>query len=239
MLSSDWITNGWIDFELKKYQVMAYLQKVRGHFGRTELFPMLQDLVFHFRNLKDLKEKKQLFYDQFSYRITQADWKKLELTYEKIVQDDDLMQELETIVNWALPQMELAVEEGKEIYQEVEHQIEISPVGLMTAYPDEGFAFFWVEGQTTTDIYDYKITLFTDAEERFRGIHLNYLSSVERSVGQSLEQIKWTLLKKRAILSQTPGAYLVYSKKDYPKNETLLPIAKRLLAGYIVKTSGI
>ena len=64
-LSKDWLTQGLIDFEYKKYVLMAYLQTVKNSFGKVELYPFLADLVFHYRNLQALKENKALIRESF------------------------------------------------------------------------------------------------------------------------------------------------------------------------------
>ena len=46
-LSQDWLTQGLIDFEYKKYVLLAYLKTAKESFGRVELYPFLTDLVFH------------------------------------------------------------------------------------------------------------------------------------------------------------------------------------------------
>ena len=38
-LSKDWITEKHIDFEYKKYVLLAYLQEVEKHFEMTSLYP--------------------------------------------------------------------------------------------------------------------------------------------------------------------------------------------------------
>ena len=64
-LSNDWLTQGLIDFEYKKYLLLAYLQTVKSSFGKGELYPFLADLVFHYRNLQALKENKSLIREAF------------------------------------------------------------------------------------------------------------------------------------------------------------------------------
>ena len=49
-LSPDWITEKHIDFEYKKYVLLAYLQEVNMNFEKTHLYPFLADLVDHYRN---------------------------------------------------------------------------------------------------------------------------------------------------------------------------------------------
>ena len=69
-LSKDWLTQGLIDFEYKKYVLLAYLQTVKKSFGKVELYPFLADLVFHYRNLVAVKENKALIRESFPKELS-------------------------------------------------------------------------------------------------------------------------------------------------------------------------
>jgi hypothetical protein len=129
-LSKDWLTQGLIDFEYKKYILLAYLKKVNSYFTRTELYPFLGDLVLHYRNLLAIKENKTILRDSFPKEISLEELNKLELTYKKIIEDDDIMTELESIIEFAIPKIKDSLQEGSVIYEYVESQCEISPVSL-------------------------------------------------------------------------------------------------------------
>ncbi len=43
-LSETWFAEGFIDFELKKYTLLAYLQQVSACFNESKLYPQLSDL---------------------------------------------------------------------------------------------------------------------------------------------------------------------------------------------------
>ena len=45
-LSETWFAEGYIDFELKKYTLLAYLQEVDKYFGQNKLNPQLSDVIF-------------------------------------------------------------------------------------------------------------------------------------------------------------------------------------------------
>ena len=102
-LSKDWLTQGLIDFEYKKYVLMGYLQTVKNSFGKVELYPFLADLVFHYRNLQALKENKALIRESFPKEISLEEFKKLEISYREMIADDSVMSELESIINFSLP----------------------------------------------------------------------------------------------------------------------------------------
>src|SRR3954465_10370652 len=104
-LSKDLLTQGLIDFEYKKYLLLAYLQTVKASFGKVELYPFLGDLIFHYRNLVAVKENKTLIRDSFPKELSLEEIKKLELRYRELVEDDSVMNELENIIEFALPQI--------------------------------------------------------------------------------------------------------------------------------------
>jgi hypothetical protein len=89
-LKDNWLTEGLIDFEYKKYQFLAYFKEVKSSFNRVELYPFLSDLVFHYRNLVSLKENHSLLRDSFPKELSQEGLKNLELNYKRMIEDDFL-----------------------------------------------------------------------------------------------------------------------------------------------------
>ncbi|MEO1254782.1 MAG: hypothetical protein AAFY41_07855, partial [Bacteroidota bacterium] len=88
-LKHDWLTDGLIDYEYKKYILLAYLKDIKKRFNQSELYPFMSDLVFHYRNLLKVKQSKELMYESFPETLSKADFNKLQLTYNKIINDDE------------------------------------------------------------------------------------------------------------------------------------------------------
>src|ERR1700749_1817788 len=101
-LSKNWFIEGSIDFEYKKYILLNYLQEINRHFDKSRLYPNLADLIFHYNNLVDFKKNKTVLQQAFPQRLTQADIDAVKLTYQKIINDDQHMQEIEQIIAYAL-----------------------------------------------------------------------------------------------------------------------------------------
>ncbi|WP_237143972.1 hypothetical protein [Pontibacter pamirensis] len=78
-LPANWLTEGLLDFEYKKYLLLAYLKAAKTEFGKQRLYPVFSDLIMHYRNLQQVKAHKQLVYESFPERISRADFEKLEL----------------------------------------------------------------------------------------------------------------------------------------------------------------
>jgi hypothetical protein len=231
-LKENWLTDGLIDFEYKKYLLLAYLKSVRDSFQRVELYPFLADLVFHYRNMMALKENKALIYDRFPKHLSMDSLRTLELNYKKIIEDDAIMKEIESIIEFSLPQIQSSMKEGSVIYEYVESQCQISPVGLTALYANEGYLFISQPPENETEVYRYQVTIFDNSTEILRGIHTRYLLKARKSFSNTYEQLKLTLIKQYADLPN-PATYLVLSKLKFPLNHTLMPVAKRLLVKQI------
>lgn len=231
-LPINWLTEGFLDFEYKKYILLAYLKAVKAEFGANRLYPVFSDLIMHYRNLLQVKEHKQLVYEQFPQRISRADFEKLELVYEKIVDDDETMQQIEELIQYAAPRFGETLEEGKELYEFIERHIEISPVGITPIYRNEGYLFLDSYPSKDTQVYLYRITVFKNTYEQYRGINTEHVQTVRRGLGTTLESLKGQLIKERSELPN-PATFAVVSKIPVPIEHALLPIAKRSLVKYV------
>lgn len=234
-LSKDWLTEGLIDFEYKKYFLLAYLKDVKSSFSEMKMFPFLSDLVFHYRNLISLKQNKNLIYSNFPKSISKADFKKLELSYQKIIKDDEVMKEIQEIVDFSVPRVKEVLVEGKDIYEYIESNFEISSVGLSPLYVDEGYMFVHVDPEHETYIHKYSVSVFENAEEKFRGITTQWIETFRKSIFETFEKKKIELVKRFKTLPN-PATYLIVSKGGFPFESTLMPIAKRLLIRHIAST---
>src|SRR5687767_10970569 len=195
-LANDWLTQGLIDFEYKKYLLLAYLQTVKKSFGRVELYPFLADLVFHYRNLLAVKENKTLIRESFPKEISLEEFKKLELSYRELVEDDAIMSELESIIEFAIPHFQDSLKEGSVIYEYVESQCEISPVGVTPLYANEGYLFVTQVPEKQTNVYRYQVSIFEGSQEQLRSLNTQLVESIEKHPFSTYESLKLEMIKK-------------------------------------------
>lgn len=235
-LKENWLTEGLVDFEYKKYVLLAYLKHVKDSFKRVELYPILSDLVLHYRNLISLRDSKSLITDRFPKELSLEHINNLEINYRKIIEDDAIMKEIESIIQFSLPQLKTSLDEGSFIYEYVQSNCEITPIGLTALYANEGYLFISQPPEKETEVYRYQMTIFDSSNEVLRGIHIKHLIHEVRSISNSYEQIKLKLIRKFSDLPD-PATYLVVSKLKVPFVQTLMPVAKRLLVKQISKAA--
>jgi hypothetical protein len=231
-LSETWFADGYIDFELKKYTLLAYLKEIGKYFNENKLYPQLADVIFHYNNIVAFRENKRYLQEQFPKKLTGIQIEKLQVLYEQMIEDDELMEELEEIINYSAGKMRSTIQDGSEIYEFIENKLSISPVGIIPLENIEGY-FFLCEGHAkNTWVYQYRLSIFEKHDEKYRSIKTQFVDVWQRSIANSYENIKSELIRNKTDLPN-PAVYAIETELSYPLEETLLPVAKRTLVRYI------
>ena len=231
-LSKSWLTENHIDFEYKRYLLLAYLQSVNENFKEHRLYPQLSDLIGHYRSLLELREGKKNLYENFPGAIKSADMENFSIVYEKIIQDDELMKEIESIIEFSIPQIESHLHTGKKIYDMIEEHFNFFPVGIVPLHSDAGYLFLRDGTKSGTKVFEYQVSIFENANERYRAIRTKFISAYEKSISNTYESIKTNLLQANRQFPN-PAAYAVETDMLLPLEETFLPLAKRTLVKHI------
>jgi hypothetical protein len=227
-LPKNWITEGLIDFEYKKYQLLAYLQEADREFQAVKLYPMLSDLIDHHRVLHELNSGKTELSKLFPKALNGIDLQSAQLQYEPKVEDGEVMKEISQITEFALPRLSKQIEEGKSIYNFVEEQVEFEPVGILPIYNREGFVLMTRESSADVYAFRYKSNFLQMAGEKFRSITFWLLGIFQKNLINTLERLKMQLIREVKELPN-PATWRIHSPRVFPIEETLIPLSKRLL----------
>ena len=231
-LSEDWFMEGLIDLEYKKYLLLAYLQHVSREFAEVRLYPSFSDLIAHYNNLYSFQKSKEELYDRFARKLNEEELAKMRLVFQSDVSEEGELAELESIIAYAIPEIKTYLNDGKEIYEFIDSQLIISPVGISPLYKKEGYLFLKMENRQEIDAYDYSIIFFENINANYHGISLKYIDSFRQSFVNTYESIKLQLIRSHAKYPN-PATFLVFCPSVLPKESTLLPIAKRKFLSYM------
>ncbi len=231
-LSSQWLTDGILDFEYKKYVLLAYLQHVRGEFKNQMLFPHLPHVQEHYQSTVTFKKSKNSLRTNFPKDLTGLDPVRLRLMYKELYEDDVHLEHLNEILEFATSQFSTVIREGQSRLDEVEATLQISPIGIIPLRTEEGYLFLYRKVSQETTIFRYQVTLFDAKKERIMQTHL--VDSLRKSYYTTFENLKVELTRRYTQLPN-PATYMVESAREYPLNETLLPAARQLMVRYINK----
>jgi hypothetical protein len=222
----DWLTAEPLDLEYKQYTLLAYLQRVRLNFGQKKLYPDLSDLQRRYQHSRTIREAQYQLAEQFRRRVTGVDLRTQTLTYQTEFPDAAPVQELTHLLEYALPKLQGAVSEGQALYEEVEENLRVSPVGIVPLQRREGYLFVYESVQKQVRVYEYELLFFDNDVPPTRQLRMTPLEVHGKSVSTTFEYLKLDLVRRRKHLPN-PASYLIESRWPYPLEETLLPVARR------------
>jgi hypothetical protein len=226
-LSENWITEHTLDFEYKKYVLLAWLQNVEQHFKMIQLYPSLGELVNHYRNACGLRDGKMNLESNFPKEVKGIDGEKFRLMTEPVLQNEQIMNDIEKILEFSIPRFENSLKGGTELYEEVESGIAIFPVGISPIYKSEGYVLLR-ESTSTTRVYQYQVSIFESAESKWRALRTEFVGNHSNSFTVTYESIKMELIHTNEALPN-PAVFAAESRKPILVDETFLPLVKRLL----------
>ena len=231
-LSSDWFVEGTMDFEYKKYILLAYLKQVSEEFAKYKLYPSFSDLIHHYKNLTIFQENKKKLFEQFPAHLSEEEFLKMKLAFDPEVEDSPDLQEIESIVKYSLPVINDQLKEGKEIYELIDYHLDIEPIGITPLYKNEGYVLLRVMPQKDVKVFEYRIVFFENMEGNYHGISFQAIDTFRLSLVNTYEAIKRQLIKSYSKLPN-PATFLLAAKREFPEEQSLLPIAKRKMLAYL------
>lgn len=226
-LSENWLTEDLMDFEYKKYLVLGYLQNIQAHFKEQKLYPDFAELIAHYKNLLLLKNNATALENNFKKTLSGIDYANLKLQYKSII-DDESLSELKQIINFSEPLFEQELEKGKSIFDFAEQHIVTNHIGILPLYKMEGYFILLPFQSKYVTVYSYAFSKINLMQQDVYGLNCKYFSTHTLSLSNQVDKVKSDIIQANPELPN-PAVYLFKAKAELPKDETFLPIAKRLL----------
>ena len=229
-LNNDWLTEGIFDFEYKKYVLLSYLQHVEQQFTSDRYFPHFNELRIHFQSCVGLRSSKEAIKTAFPKTLKAINIQEMKLEYEENDQDGQYLGELNYILDFAIPLFSTTLDRGAARIAEISENISISPVGIVPLRTDEGYLLFLNPREKVVSIFQYGVTFFNEFKER--QIKTEFVDRERIGLGNTVSQLKVGLTKRNNQLPN-PATYVVESKYDYPLEETLLPVTRKIMLQHL------
>lgn len=225
-LEKNWFYKNLVDFEYKKYTLLAYLQHVEERFKTWKLYPPFADLIEHYRNLQFFIKNNEILESQFPKKLENINLKDLKLDYEIYKPDDQVMEEIKKIVEFSKTEIEYYLKEGKKLYESIQSNLYFEAIGVVPIYKNEGFILVQNGEKDLINSYRYELKLFENAYDQFRAINTSYVGTFELGFRVSYIHVKRKLIEENKELPN-PATFLFKTKWEIPEQESVLPIIKR------------
>ena len=227
-LKENWFSDGWIDYELKKYTLLAYLKHVDEFFKDTKVYPFLSDLITHYNNLVLYKTKKQDFESRLKKEIRGIDLKKMKIYFEKNEISSKALDEVLKIIQFAKKEIKKSINQGEEIYDHLSSKMSFDTVGLIPFYNKEGYIIISRDNDCISRVYEYNYSIIQHENDIFYNLKTEKIALEFNNITTSPTSIKLSLIKHFKNLPN-PATYQLHSYLNVSLEHSIIPIAKRWL----------
>ncbi len=234
-LPRDWVVLPAIDPELKRYILLAYLQRVGHRFAERKLYPYLEDLQDHVVELVRLRKSKDELARLVAGPLLGFDPRTGEAIHER-PEEDELLAMIDEVIDFSIPGMRKALSEGKELRQEISERINFFPVGIQPLNATEG----WLLLRTGSEVrvYGYAMPLLREANEelQYRSVNTRFATTYGLSMTCTYEHIR-SQLRSMHKERPNPATFVFEAEVPLPHIETFMPLAKQLVYEHISKAN--
>jgi hypothetical protein len=237
LMDTDWVFQGGIDSEQKKYELLSYFQKLNRNLEEFKLYPMFTELSLHLGNIQTLINKNQILYTEKKLKTTDEELLLSDLKLKDIpVLNDDEYKEYQKILIYSQPKLFDYFNITKSLWMIVSENIRINIKKNKKNIGNRSGFFYY---QTNDKIYVWKYE-----NKKVRKIENQYSTKLTLIYEDEIKKL--TLSEIISIFSKTydlkneknnPVFEIVCKNEQiFPLNETLLPIFKRKIMAYITQS---
>jgi len=225
-LSKYWITEPSIDFELKKYQLLGYLNFVQQNLEENRIFPYINDIQEHYQLVKSLRKSKHALLKNMKSEIESLDLIENKINYKEKNIDTTLIKEIDQIIDFSLEKLKTFRRLLLTHYKELIQTVKVEQIGVSPIYNQEGYLL--INSSERINVFGYKVDKLLPVIR----INTYYVDSYPVALSNSYENIKLDLISSNKELPN-PATYAIKSKEKLPLYETLLPMSKSMVFNYI------
>jgi hypothetical protein len=223
------------DLEINQYRILGGIKEINNDFEKKKIYPALAQLIYLNNSLKQIHEERESLNGKFPKAIKGLDLKEQKLIFtvpsdfEKYKNVDQIFE----LIEWTLPYLKDAIEEGIVLYEFIEKNISFSQVGILPVYKDEGYFMITDNIAFELQVHRYECSLFSSEKEKYRALKTELVKSEKQEIlRRSPESIKHELIKERQDLPN-PATFICDTDLDFPFMESIFPVAKRKLMSVI------
>ncbi|RJP72975.1 MAG: hypothetical protein C4539_02545 [Ignavibacteriales bacterium] len=219
------------DFEKSQYKLLGALKDYSSLLHKNKVYPALSDLIELEEILGGIVKERDQMEKVFPTLVNNKILINNSTGSEEINVTPGNIDQVFEFINWAYPKIQEAVNEGKALYSFVKENLLIEEIGIVPLYKNEGYFFITNHSNNTFNIYRFEIPFIAYESDECPAMKIELVKSYENYevISGDDHDLKISLAKGNNNLPN-PAAFKLECELDFPFEETILPIAKRLLA---------
>ena len=232
ILDTDWLFNGYMDVEHRRYVLLDYFTKMGKHLEEIKLYPMFLELSIHLGNIHTLlKDKKMLYVDKViptpDYELLPSDLKMKDIPVLTVEEETELYKILNESQILIRDYFNFAKSLWSLVYESIDIKVKHNKKNI---HSKKGFFYYKRDG----DVYVWKyITkkVYKVKDQYRTSLDLIYQGDIG---GLTIN----TILTKFSKTYETKGesklpVFEMFCDDKFPIDETLAPLFKRKLISFV------
>lgn len=232
ILDTDWLFNGYMDVEHRRYVLLDYFAKMGKHLEEIKLYPMFLELSIHLGNVHTLlKDKKMLYVDKViptpDYELLPSDLKMKDIPVLTVEEETELYKILNESQILIRDYFNFAKSLWSLVYESIDIKVKHNKKNI---HSKKGFFYYKRDG----DVYVWKyITkkVYKVKDQYRTSLDLIYQGDIG---GLTIN----TILTKFSKTYETKGesklpVFEMFCDDKFPIDETLAPLFKRKLISFV------
>ena len=217
-----WLTEGPIDYELKKYKMLAILSKMRADLKYNSVWPVIEyaetqlDLLYHTKYEIEIKEEKNRVakdIDFINFEIIYETINNMSISNDKIIDD---------IIDEAILEFGELYMESRELWRSIESQMSLTWIPKKPGLLNKGYLIIPFEDGIC---YAYEFEKPSKAINSWRNIKLDLVKTFNYSSDNIIEFCDDFQNKENSMMF----ARISIKIKGIPLEDAIIPISKQIL----------
>lgn len=235
LLNTDWMFEKPIDREYKEYKLLSYFQKMGDKLDKLELYPGFIELSLHLMNVQALMRDHKIIYTD--KKLTNLDDEILvkDLKVKEIpVLSKEEREEFSSILKYSAPRLMEYFNIAKSVWAVVFESLDMKIKKNKKYVSNPKGFFYFVDHEKNTFVWEYTIKKETrNNPQQMTKVKLIYQ---EQTNDLTISKIVNTFSSFSDDDKKTAPIFQMTSTGVFPLEETLLPMFKRRIAGFISQT---
>lgn len=228
ILGTNWVFEGAVDSELKEYILLNYFQKLNKKLDEMKIYPMFTELSLHICNIQSLISNNQLIYTDktlksFDDELIITDLKTKDIPELSTEEYGEYRKILKYSHSKLLDYFNITKAFWSIVYDSASVKLKKNKKHIDS---DNGYFYY----QTANKLYVWKYTFKTENKTGIRKASLKLILTTSKEDLTSRQII--SKFYKEDKKNKLP-VFEILCNDMFPVQETLLPIFKRKVVGYI------
>jgi hypothetical protein len=224
------------DPELSQYKVLAALKLYSEMLRKNKLYPTFGELAELKNSINELQKQRVILDELTRSEVRALDFDENGPVFEENEETDDKMNAVFKFIDWATPQIETLISEGKAIFDFMETNTQISELGIIPLYNKEGYFLIDDNIRNEINVFRYEMFLVGPEDDPLTTLKSRFLYKIYNDTDYRLapDVIKLSLIERYPDLPN-PALYRIKNDIGFPFHETVLPVAKRKLMQFLAE----